>query len=259
MIPVAVSVETNNVCPFLLALDYDSIDHIPYNFKWLLTLGKAGAKIGHTMLAGSGLEHIKRIGTAGDKGIINILLDLKFHDTPKTVELACKNYTKALQFYGLWGFTLHVSDSDMLKAAVDGTRSVSDSIKLFGITVLTSLNQEDLTCIGIHDTIDKLIVKRTEIALDCGLDGVVCPGDLISEIKTLYPQVETLTPGTISSISTEIPSGQKHPVLIDDAIKYGGDYFVIGRSFVSSCPGDTVVTIDRLNTLYYEVRNDKGN
>ncbi|MCK5149390.1 orotidine-5'-phosphate decarboxylase [Candidatus Pacearchaeota archaeon] len=106
----------------------------------------------------------------------SVFLDLKFHDTPNTVY----NYSKAVSIPGVSFFNTHIAGGEeMCKKAIEGAyegaqiRGIKRP-KVIGVTVLTSLDDNDLKEQGLGIKYDDLVRRRTELAKRWGLDGIVC-------------------------------------------------------------------------------------
>ena len=106
----------------------------------------------------------------------NTFLDLKYHDTPNTVF----NYGRDSAIPGVYVFNIHVAGGEeMCKKAVEGAYEGAQARginrpKVIGVTVLTSLSGEDLAAQNLNISYDDLVRRRTELAKDWGLDGIVC-------------------------------------------------------------------------------------
>lgn len=112
-----------------------------------------------------------------DWGRPNVFLDLKLHDTPATVYAASRQCTQE----GVYMFNIHIAGMEnmcrkALEASYEG--SAKNGIRrpqVIGVTELTSLNDDDLRIQGISHSYDSLVRRRTELAREWGLDGIVCP------------------------------------------------------------------------------------
>lgn len=148
----------------------------------------------HKVAANEGISIIKEIQKRGGE----TFLDLKYHDTPATVF----NYARDSAVPGVYVFNIHVEGGEaMCKKAVEGANEGAQARgierpKVIGVTVLTSLSDEDLKAQGLDIKYDDLVRKRTECAREWGLDGIVCPaskaGTLAKEFGSDFIYV---TPG----------------------------------------------------------------
>ena len=158
------------------------------------------------------------ISYASNKGF-KIFLDLKLHDIPNTV----KKSIKGLVSLPIDMMTIHTSGGlEMMKAAknaVDGT-----DIKIFGVTALTSLSDEDTSLI-FKRTAAEQVNTMLDLAEQAGIDGVVCSPhelSLVSKRKSLL----SITPGIRLKDSND---DQNRVMTPKDALKQGANFLVIGR------------------------------
>ncbi len=160
---------------------------------------------------------------AAEKGF-NIFLDLKFHDIPNTV----KKSIKGIISLPIQMITIHTSGGeDMMKAAIEAVSGTD--IKIFGVTALTSLNDNDIKKIYQRTTMDQ-VNAMLDLAELVGIDGVVCsPHELriVKKRKSLL----CITPGIRNKNSDD---DQKRIMTPKDAIELGADYIVIGRPITAS-------------------------
>jgi orotidine-5'-phosphate decarboxylase len=153
------------------------------------------------------------------------MLDLKLYDIPETVrlsimEIAKKNVT----------FTTVHAIKPVAKAA---SLSKGHDLKVLGVTVLTSMSQDDIHSMGINIPVSELVLKRAGETMEMGCDGVVASP---LEVKLLREKLGDkpiiVTPG-IRPLNfnerTDILSDQKRMATPYDAIKNGADYLVVGR------------------------------
>jgi len=132
-------------------------------------------KIGKQLHTAAGREGIDIVGEIYKMGGSSFL-DLKYHDTPNTVYEAAKAVGEGVSY-----FNIHVAGAEeMCRKAVEGASegALERGIKrpkVIGVTVLTSLDDSDLKKQGMGISYDDLVRRRTELAREWGLDGVVCP------------------------------------------------------------------------------------
>ena len=159
-------------------------------------------------------EFIKSLINRGKK----IFLDYKYHDIGNTVEKAVANAAEL----GVYMLTIH-AEQQVLAAASAGARN-SDT-KVFGVTVLTSLNQSYADQYQL--TLEELVLRRATWAHDLGIDGVVASPHEANMIHTQLPTLEICTPGIRPAGSAT--DDQKRITTPADAVKAGANYLVIGR------------------------------
>jgi len=162
----------------------------------------------------------------------NIFLDLKLHDIPRTVEKSISSISK----HHVQLLTVHASGGEaMLKAAAEAAKSSSTGhrLKLLAVTVLTSLDQSDLSALGLCRTPAEQALALAELAYSCGIDGVVCSLHEATAIrKALGPDALIVTPG-IRLPGNNI-GDQKRVGTPRDAMDAGATHLVIGRPILQA-------------------------
>lgn len=157
----------------------------------------------------------------------SIFLDLKFHDIPQTVAGACR----AAAELGVWMVNLHMSAGQDVLLAAREEMSIFPASKrplLIGVTVLTSLNENDLRTIGVNSDLPAYVLRLATMAHVAGLDGVVCsPLEIALLRTTLKKPFVLVTPGI--RLTSESNDDQKRIATPKAAISAGADYLVIGR------------------------------
>ena len=177
-------------------------------------------KVGSVSFNAIGHEALTYVASKG----FEIFLDLKLHDIPNTV----KKSIEGLISLPIGMMTIHTSGGlEMMKAA---KKAVSDTdIKIFGVTALTSLSDEDTSTI-FQRTASNQVKIMLDLAQEAQIDGVVCSPhelDLVLERKSLL----SITPGIRLSESADDQSRVMTP---KDAISKGADYIVIGRPITNA-------------------------
>lgn len=186
-------------------------------------------KIGHALTLQYGLDVIAQLQDAGAE---KIFLDLKFHDIPNSVALAVREAAR----HRVWMMTLHISGGPaMLTAAVEEARSHGDveAPNLVGVSVLTSLDQHVLTDhLGVNRSLEDHMVYLSKLAIDCGLDGVVCSANEVKVLRKTIGHAVIVTPGI------RLPNAETHDQArvgtATQALTDGADYLVIGRA-ITDC------------------------
>ena len=160
---------------------------------------------------------------AAKKGF-DIFLDLKLHDIPNTV----KKSIEGLISFPIKMLTIHTSGGkEMMIAAMEAVSGTD--IKIFGVTTLTSLNDEDTSEIFQRTTAEQVTVML-DLAESSGIDGVVCsPHEL--EFVTKRQSLMSITPGIRMKDSND---DQKRVMTPKEAVDLGADYLVIGRPITKS-------------------------
>jgi len=159
----------------------------------------------------------------------NVFLDYKMFDIGETVR---KGVSRAKD-RGIKFVTVH-GDDEIMKAAVEG-KGDYDFLKIFTITVLTSMDDEDLKEMGYRLTVKELIELRVRKSRECGCDGIIASAeDNPNEIRQLVDDQGLLiaTPG-IRSLGYPADDHKRH-ASPTQAIRDGADYLVIGRQIIES-------------------------
>ena len=165
----------------------------------------------------------KIIRFASEKGF-EIFLDLKLHDIPNTV----KKSIQGLISLPINMLTIHISGGkDMMMAAMEAVSGTQ--IKVFGVTALTSLNNDDTKYIFKRTTTEQ-VNAMLDLAEDADIDGVVCsPHEL--ELVSNRDNLLSITPGIRLHESND---DQKRVMTPKEAIHLGANYLVIGRPITAS-------------------------
>jgi orotidine-5'-phosphate decarboxylase len=155
-----------------------------------------------------------------------VFLDTKMFDIGETV----KQGVRCAAERGVAFVTVH-GDAEMMRAAVEGKGTTS--LKIFAITVLTSIDRGGLRDLGYLGDVGELIRLRVERAAACGCDGVIASvGDNPNELRRRAgaPRLLVATPGVRPAGAGE--DGHKRPGTPAQAIAAGADYLVVGRPIV---------------------------
>lgn len=185
-------------------------------------------KIGHGLTLPHGLDVIDRFRDAGAE---RLFLDLKFHDIPNSVAIGVREAAKR----GVWMLTLHVTGGPaMITAAVEEARThaINDAPLLVGVSVLTSLNDNDLhEYLGTERTVLEHMTALSVMGMDCGLDGVVCSVHEARQIRENIHKGIIVTPGIRPDAGDRNDQRRVGDGLA--ALEAGADYLVIGRALTS--------------------------
>ncbi|MDC0473023.1 orotidine-5'-phosphate decarboxylase [Pelagibacteraceae bacterium] len=168
-----------------------------------------------------GRSFISKINIKND-----VWLDLKLFDIPNTVGssiISLKDLKKVSYV------TVHISGGlEMLKTAKKVAKKVNKKLKVLGVSVLTSFNDQSIKKIGHTKKISKIVLQQVKLAKKAGLDGVVCSGHEIKKIKNNCKNMEIITPGI--RLSGDPKQDQKRVMTPNQAFKHGATSIVIGRS-----------------------------
>ncbi len=165
-----------------------------------------------------GLEKMKKIE-------IPIFIDLKLYDIPNTAKQALSNI---LQFEPKYT-TLHLSGgSEMLDECVNLKNELNSKTNLIGVTMLTSFNDKLISEIGIEKSVNENVKQLTQLAVNCGMDGIVCSPMEISEVKNTHGyNLQIISPGIRGKRNAS--NDQKRTLSAKEAIDAGANVLVVGR------------------------------
>jgi orotidine-5'-phosphate decarboxylase len=180
-----------------------------------------GLKIGLEFITALGPDAVKQIVALGTP----VFADVKFHDIPNTVAGA----SKAIATLGASIFNVHCSGGEaMMRAAVDAGRSVDPNLKIIGVTVLTSMDDNDLDAVGQRNPVRDQVLRLAELAKKSGLDGVVCSAHEIQALRAALGEDFLLVVPGIRPAGSDV-GDQKRIMTPADALKAGASWLVIGR------------------------------
>ena len=197
-------------------------------------------KVGKELFTRAGPQVVKDLHTMG----FEVFLDLKFHDIPNTVAGA----VRAACELGVWMVNVHASGGKpMLEAAVEAVKTTGGDTLLIGVTVLTSMNDEDVAGVGYSNKAADQAVLLAKLAAQSGLDGVVCSPQEVPIIRgavdSLATNFVTVTPGVRLGVLNS-NDDQRRTMTPAEAVRNGSDYLVIGRPITQAAsPNDTLTSI----------------
>ena len=176
-------------------------------------------KIGLALQLAAGVEEFIRSLISEKK---RVFLDYKYYDVPETLRKAISRASEL----GVSFLTMHGS-SALIRAAVKGRGK--HGLKLFCVTVLTSMDGDDMAEMGYaNHTVEQLVLFRARKALEAGCDGVIASGLEVQKIKEMSRNaLLVVTPGIRDEDSPV--DDQKRRTTARSAILSGADYLVIGR------------------------------
>ncbi|MGE4357745.1 MAG: orotidine-5'-phosphate decarboxylase [Candidatus Omnitrophota bacterium] len=214
----------------IVALDVEKISEAERAVEMLVPAVKI-FKVGAQLFTACGPQVIDCVKKKGGE----VFLDLKYHDIPHTVAKAVEIATLS----GVFMLTLHIQGGFwMLKRALDIARAVAKEKKinrpfLLGVTVLTSLEHDDLLQLGIGRGVDMQVLHLTRLALKAGLDGVVSSSEEARMIRQNFGEKPLIvTPGIrLKKLSSD---DQKRISTPEEAIRAGADYIVVGRPILKA-------------------------
>ncbi len=192
-------------------------------------------KVGKELFTAAGPEFVRVLVARG----YDVFLDLKFHDIPNTVAAACR----AAAGLGVWMLNVHASGGRrMMTAAREALDNPSGPL-LIAVTVLTSMNAEDLNEVGVTDAPADQVLRLARLAQQCGLDGVVCSAQEASVLRSeLGADFRLVTPGIRPA---GIDAGDQRRVMTPQhALNAGATDLVIGRPITAAI--DPLVALQQI-------------
>ena len=191
----------------------------------------SGIKIGLQYITQRSPEEIRELS----KFKKPIFYDGKFFDIKNTLVESVRSLKSLKVEYA----TVHLLNGlDALKAANRAAQEIS--LKLLGVSVLTSFTDEDLKSLGFHNKLEDQVKKLIKIAMEAGLYGIICSPLEIKMIKTIAPSLKCFTPGIRMG---NVKDDQKRTMNANEAIKEGSDCLIIGRPITKGDPKENIKNI----------------
>lgn len=204
----------------IVALDFSTIDKASSLVK---TLGDSATfyKIGHQLAFAGGLALVPELKAAGKR----VFLDLKLLDIDNTI----KGGVSSVAELGADMLTLHAYPKAVQAAVAAKKASPSAAnLMLLGVTVLTSMDDADLTDAGYSMTASQLVAKRAIQAKNAGMDALVCSSLEVPNLRKLVgDDMALIVPGIRPHGSDK--GDQKRVMTPSEAQTAGADYLVVGR------------------------------
>ena len=160
-----------------------------------------------------------------------IFLDMKLHDIPNTVAHAVSSAI----YHGVDFLTIHtIGAKAMMEAATTAAKQAQTAPKIIGVTVLTSIDKAAMNNeMRISGDVENQVAHLTKLAVECGLDGIVCSAADLPSVKQFTPLgFEIITPG-IRPAGTDAQD-QKRVATPQSAIENGATVLVIGRAITGA-------------------------
>ena len=188
-------------------------------------------KVGKQLFIRSGPDVVRKLRATGAK----VFLDLKLNDIPNTVAKAVISATDL----GVQMTTVHASGgTEMLAAAENAAHEQAAMLRaeaplVLGVTVLTSMDDNNLTELGIGGSVQEHVLRLAKLATNAGLRGLVCSPQEIEMLRTeLGGTIQLVTPGIRPEWSQA--NDQKRTMTPAEAIQAGANWLVIGRPITSA-------------------------
>ena len=214
----------------IVALDVDTLGQ-EQNIVRLGAKDVGRFKIGKQLFIHAGPQAVRLIQELGGE----IFLDLKFHDIPNTVAKAAIEATRL----GVKMFNVHASGSlEMMRLTVKEVARVCRQEKrrrpiMLAVTVLTSLNQDDLKRVGVTNKVAAQVVRLAALTQEAGMDGVVASPQEVGDIRAACGRrFIIVTPGIRPADANR--NDQQRVMTPQDAVRAGVDYIVVGRPIIEA-------------------------
>jgi len=219
--------------PIIVALDFTDADAMMSLVK-NLNPDLCRLKVGFELFTAHGPGMVEQLINKG----FDVFLDLKFHDIPNTVAKACR----AAADLGVWMVNVHaLGGRRMMAAAREAIEAANHRPYLIGVTILTSHSDEELVELSISGDAGENVVRLTTLAMESGLDGVVCSPLEATALRKKFPQSVLVTPGV--RLESSQSDDQRRTMTPAEAIAAGSSYLVIGRPITQA--------LDPLQALQY--------
>ena len=196
-------------------------------------------KIGYQLLFAGGMGFARELIESEKQ----VFLDMKLLDIDNTVASGVDNIVRM----GVSMLTLHAYPKAM-RAAVKA--AAGSKLTLLGVTVLTSMDDEDLKEAGYSDNAETLVAKRAAQARAAGMGGIVCSAEESSRVRGIVgPDMAIVTPGIRPAGADH--GDQKRVMTPADALKAGSTHLVVGRPIVKAEDPLTAARaiLDEMNTV----------
>ena len=202
--------------PIFVAIDTPSMERA-HSLAEQVRGAAGGVKLGLEFFSSNGPEGVAAIAALG----LPVFLDVKLHDIPNTVAKA----VEALAPLKPAVLTVHAAGGRaMLEAA---KTAAPPETRVVAVTVLTSLDGEDLLSIGVDSEPREQVARLAALARSAGLDGIVCSGAEVAAAKAAWPEGFFVVPGVRPPGGDA--SDQKRVVTPRQALDDGASILVIGR------------------------------
>ena len=188
-----------------------------------------GVKLGLEFFCANGEEGVLRM----KEHQMPVFLDLKLHDIPNTVAKA----VQALAHLEPAVLSVHAAGGREMMAAAK--QAAPPETKVVAVTVLTSLDEDDLASIGVRASPARQVERLAELAREAGIDGIVCSGAEVKAAREAWPEGFFVVPG-VRPAGADV-ADQKRVVTPAQALDDGASILVIGRPITAaSNPGQAL-------------------
>jgi orotidine-5'-phosphate decarboxylase len=185
-----------------------------------------GVKLGLEFFCANGPAGIRAVEEIG----LPVFLDLKLHDIPNTVAKAVQSLASLAPAV----LTVHASGGRAMLE--DAKAAAHPSTRVVAVTMLTSLDDDDLAATGVAGTAHDHVLRLADLARDAGLDGIVCSGAEVKAAHHAWPKGYFVVPG-VRPVEGVI-GDQKRVVTPRRALDDGASMLVIGRPITQAAEPD---------------------
>jgi orotidine-5'-phosphate decarboxylase len=223
-------------CDLILVLDAPSprevapvLNRLSGRVQWV--------KIGLEMFSACGPDCVREVAGMG----FSVFLDLKLHDIPNTVARAVESAGRL----PIKMLTLHAGGGrEMMRRALKAQQEHAPRLLLLGVTVLTSLGEQDLREVGVAATPETQVLRLAQLGIECGLSGFVCSPLEIKPLRARLPaSVKLIVPG-IRPTGVGAGDDQTRVMTPGEAALAGASFIVVGRPiFKASDPAAAAAAI----------------
>jgi orotidine-5'-phosphate decarboxylase len=177
-------------------------------------------KVGLELYLAAGNSTVETLRERG----YSVFLDLKLHDIPNTVASAIRSVAPL----GAQLLTIHATGGPaMLAAAAEAAAALPSPPKLLAVTVLTSMDQQQLLSTGISESPAAHAIRLAKMAEAAGIHGFVCSPEEAASLRAMLPLATLVTPG-IRPVGASV-GDQKRIATPAAALAAGANYLVVGR------------------------------
>lgn len=224
-------------CTLILALDLETkdealamLDQLGDSLTWV--------KVGLQLFTAYGPEFVREIADRGYK----VFLDLKLHDIPNTVAKA----VQSISSLPVDLLTLHGSGGEEMLAWANKARNdYRPQMNLLAVTVLTSMNEEQLHSLNVNVSTERQVMHLAEMSLRAGIQGLVCSSLELCPLRTKFGNDPIIvTPGIRPKGASA--DEQKRIMTPQAAAAAGSSYIVVGRPILKALsPRETALSIQK--------------
>ncbi len=205
----------------IVALDFasadgamDLVDQLQGACRWF--------KVGMELYYAAGNQILDRLRARG----FEVFLDLKLHDIPNTVAGAVRSVASS----GASLLTVHAAGGERMMRAAAQAATCPDAPRLLAITVLTSMDAEELGAVGVGGEVETQVLRLARLARTAGIDALVCSAEEAGAVReAMGPDALLVVPGIRPTAAGVNSDDQSRVATAADAIARGASMLVVGR------------------------------